>query len=351
MGEKVHILVTGNMGYVGTVLVETIHRHQPEIIVSGLDNGYFAPCLTLAVPILPETHLRNQHFADVRNLPSSLFEGIDAVIQLAAVSNDPMGNLFSGATEAINYQATMALARQAKQAGVQRFIFASSCSVYGLAEDAPRTEQSTVNPLTPYAQSKVAAEQSLLELASPEFQVTCLRFATACGPSPRLRLDLVLNDFVTDAVLNGSIDILSDGSPWRPLIDARDMGRALLWAAVRPRAEQDFELYNAGCNDWNFQVRDLAFAVRDVFPAVRVQINQAAQPDQRSYQVDFSKFAAAAGPYAPHRKLASTIVDLASLLEASSFQENDFRNSDLVRLCYLRKLIAHQVLDQDLRWQ
>ena len=170
---------------------------------------------------------------DVRAITAVDLTDVDAVIHLAAISNDPMGNAYERVTEDINYQGTLAVARAAREAGARHFVFASSCSVYGFAEDGARNEQSSVNPLTAYARSKVASEQSLAQLAGPDFIVTCLRFATACGASPRLRLDLVLNDFVASAVTSGVIKILSDGTPWRPLINVEDMARAFDWAIDR----------------------------------------------------------------------------------------------------------------------
>ena len=345
-----HILVTGNMGYVGSVLVETIRENLTGATITGLDNGYFASCLTRTPAVMPETLLDRQLFYDVRDLGENIFENVDAVIHLSAVSNDPMGNLYKKATDEINHQSSLNIAKEAKNAGVQKFVFASSCSVYGQAESASRTEDSEVNPLTPYARSKVEAEEGLRDLADPDFHVTCLRFATACGPSPRLRLDLVLNDFVTDALVNGNITILSDGSPWRPLIDVRDMGKALVWAAAFQNASQPFSLFNAGCNDWNFQVRDLAFEVQKVLGGTEVSINSEAAPDKRSYKVDFSRFAEAAGGFAPEREISETISALRELLVSFEFEEKDFRGSDLIRLRYLDKLIGKGLLDEGLRW-
>lgn len=345
-----HILITGNMGYVGSVLVGVVRQHLVDATITGLDNGYFASCLTRSPAVIPETVLDHQLFCDVRDLNDNLFNGVDAVIHLSAVSNDPMGNLFAKATDDINHLSSLKIAGLAKAAGVKKFVFASSCSVYGQAENDARTEESEVNPLTPYARSKVQAEEGLRHLADSNFQVTCLRFATACGPSPRLRLDLVLNDFVTDALVNKNITILSDGSPWRPLIDVRDMGKALVWAAAFQNAQEPFTLYNAGCNQWNFQVKDLAHEVQKVLTDTEVSINPEAAPDKRSYLVDFSRYEKDAGSFAPDRDLDNTIAAVRDLLVSFDFQESDFRNSELIRLRYLDKLISGNLLDQDLRW-
>src|SRR6186713_2568307 len=248
------ILITGNLGYVGPWVTRQLRVGYPDASLIGVDIGYFAHCLTDACR-LPETLLDAQYFADIRRLPSALLEGVDAVVHLAAISNDPMGNAFEDVTFDVNYRAGIELARKAKAAGVRSFVFASSCSVYGSADDHPRTERSEVAPLTAYAKSKVLTELGLRELAGPGFRVSCLRFATACGMSDRLRLDLVLNDFVACAISTRRITVLSDGTPWRPLINVRDMARAIEWAIERHAdAGGDCLIVNAGTNAWNYQV-------------------------------------------------------------------------------------------------
>ena len=190
-----HILVTGNMGYVGPNLVNHLRQTFPDARLTGLDTGYFAHCLTGALH-LPENCLNTQHFQDIRNVSEDLLEGVDAIVNLAAISNDPMGNVFERPTNEINYEAGIRLAKLAKKAGVRHFVFASSCSVYGFAENQPRKETDAVSPLTAYARSKIDTEVGLQELADANFVTTCLRFPTACGMSDRLRLDLVLNDLL-----------------------------------------------------------------------------------------------------------------------------------------------------------
>jgi nucleoside-diphosphate-sugar epimerase len=208
------ILVTGNMGYIGPVLVKHLKRNYPEIGIVGYDIGYFANCLTHA-GVLPEVYVDTQIFGDIRNFPEHLLQGIDVVVNLAAISNDPMGKKFEEITMDINHRSGIKLAKMAKKAGVSHFVFASSCSMYGAADDFPKTETSELNPLTAYAKSKVFSENDLMPLADENFVVTCLRFGTACGFSPRLRLDLVLNDFVAGAIVLKEISILSNGTPWR----------------------------------------------------------------------------------------------------------------------------------------
>ena len=219
------VLITGNMGYVGSVLVRHLRERFFDAKLVGYDSGYFAHCLT-ASDTLPECVLNRQIFGDVRKFSKDYLKGVDAVVHLAAISNDPMGNRFESVTEEINYLAGVEIAKLALEAGVQKFVFASSCSVYGAAEGGPRREADPLNPLTAYARSKIATEQALSKWDSGPMTITALRFATACGMSERLRLDLVLNDFVACALSSGKISVLSDGTPWRPLIDVKDMARA-----------------------------------------------------------------------------------------------------------------------------
>jgi nucleoside-diphosphate-sugar epimerase len=345
------ILITGNMGYVGPGVVERLRLNHATVRLIGLDTGFFATNLLRGHP-LPERLLDAQRFADLRELPLDVLNDIDAIVHLAAISNDPMGNTYERATEAINLEGTIHLARTAKQAGVRRFVFASSCSVYGFAEDGARTEDSSVNPLTAYARSKVASEEELCRLAGPDFIVTCLRFATACGPSPRLRLDLVLNDFVASAVATGKIQILSDGTPWRPLIAVEDMARAIEWALWRtPSNGGEATVVNAGSNQWNYQIHELAGAVASAVANTTVEINKNAAADKRSYRVDFSRFAQLAPQHQPQATLDSVISSLRSQLEAAGFSDPNFRTSEFMRLNMLAKLVAAGDLTSDLRWK
>jgi nucleoside-diphosphate-sugar epimerase len=345
-----NILITGNMGYVGSVLVQHLRASDPSVTIIGLDTGYFSDCLAHSTRF-PECSVDVQYFADVRALPEHTLSEVDAVVYLAAISNDPMGQQFESATLEVNYRCALRVAQAAKRAGAHSFILASSCSVYGYGETQPRTERSEVNPLTAYARSKVLAERALAQEATPEFTITCLRFATACGMSPRLRLDLVLNDFVASAVASRRITVLSDGSPWRPLIHVRDMARAIQWAIGRDRqAGGDFLVINAGSDAWNFQVKDLAQAVADVIAGVEVSINHSAQPDRRSYQVDFGLFRELAPRHQPRWNLASAISDLQHGLEAMQFRDADFRHSRLIRLQVLADLRAQGYLTGELFW-
>jgi len=343
------ILITGNAGYIGPSVLRRFRQSYPQATLIGLDKGFFAHCLTNA-DILPECRADIQYFSDVRRFRPETLQGVDAVVHLAAISNDPMGNTFEKVTFDINFLASVELAKQAKMAGVKTFIFASSCSMYGQADDTPRKETSALNPLTAYAKSKVRTEVELQKLADKNFKVTCLRFATACGMSDRLRLDLVVNDFVACAVTSGNITILSDGTPWRPLIHVKDMARAFDWAISRDVAHGDFLAVNVGSNTWNYQVKELAEAVAKVVPGVSISINKNAPPDNRSYRVDFSLYERLAPKHQPEVDLLTAIAELKEGLEAMGFSDRNFRGSKYMRLEVLKGLRQKGMLDGDLEW-
>lgn len=338
------------MGYLGPCVVQRLRASYPGATLIGFDMGYFANCL--ANPrILPECRVDLQYFSDVRSFPENILQDIDGIVYLAAISNDPMGSTFEGPTYDINYRATIDLANMAKKKGVRKFVYASSCSMYGSADDGPRTEKSPLNPLTAYAKSKVLSEGDLEKIADKEFVVTSLRFSTACGMSERLRLDLVLNDFVAGAVASKKITILSDGTPWRPLINVKDMARTIDWAVSREPADgDDFLAINIGSDEWNYQVKDLAEAVAKVIPDIDVSLNKNAQPDKRSYRVSFKLFKELAPEYQPQVDLISTIRELKEGLEAMQFRDGDFRNSKFIRLKVLTHLRNEGLLTEKLEW-
>jgi nucleoside-diphosphate-sugar epimerase len=344
------ILVTGNMGYVGPGVVKHLRTVFPEATLIGFDMGYFAPNLTNAL-VLPESRLDAQIFGDVRKITSEVFNGVDAVVHLAAISNDPMSNKYEDITLDVNHRSSVRIAQMAKEAGVSTFVFASSCSMYGAGGDGAKTESSTLNPLTAYARSKVFTERDIEQFADKDFVITCLRFATACGMSDRLRLDLVLNDFVAGAVATGKINILSDGSPWRPLIHVKDMARAIEWAVTRSAGNGgEFLAVNTGSDVWNYQVKDLAQAVAQMIPGTAVSLNPDAAPDKRSYRVNFSLFSQLAPAHLPVHSLEVAIGELYEGLQAMQFKDGDFRNSLLMRLKVLTSLQEHKKIDEQLSW-
>jgi len=344
------ILITGNMGYIGPILVNHLKNIYPDSTILGFDIGFFAQCIT-SNGAFPEVNVDQQIFGDVRNFPEKLLEGVDTVVNLAAISNDPMGKKFEEITLDINYRSCINLAKKAKKAGVRHFVFASSCSMYGAADDFPKTEEASLNPLTAYAKSKVLSENDLQGLASEDFIVTCLRFSTACGFSPRLRLDLVLNDFVAGAITSGEISILSDGTPWRAMVHVRDMSRAIEWASNRKLSNGgSFTAVNIGTNKWNHQVKTMALAVQQLIPGINVTINQDATSDKRSYKVNFEKFERIAPDHQPQYDLEKTILDLESGLKSTGFNNPDFRNSTLIRLKVLNDFQEQGLLNENLNW-
>lgn len=342
------IVILGNMGYVGSVLTQHLRRAYPTATLVGFDTGFFASCLT-RVDYMPERELNQQYFGDIRNFPDEVLFHTDMVINLAAISNDPMGSRFEDITMEVNYKSCIKVARRAKALGVKSFVFASSCSVYGFTKNIA-TEISNVNPLTAYARSKVYSERDLRPLADDDFTVTCLRFSTACGMSPRLRLDLVLNDFVACALASRKITILSDGTPYRPLINVKDMALAMDWAISRDPSLGAFLAINVGSESWNFQVSKLAEAVASVIPDIDISINTSAPADKRSYLVDFSLYRILAPSHQPVCDLRSTIQDLKAGLEAMKFSDSDFRNSNMMRLKVLTTLQEQERLNDQLVW-
>jgi nucleoside-diphosphate-sugar epimerase len=344
------VLIVGNMGYVGPVLSRYLRAARPDATIHGFDNAYFAHCLT-GVKVLPERSLDEQFYGDVRTISKDMLRGYDAVIQLAAISNDPMGNQFEAVTMDVNQNSALTVAGYAAEVGVKHFVFASSCSVYGIAQGGPRKESDALNPITAYAKSKIGTEQGLQALDT-EMVVTCLRFATACGMSDRLRLDLVLNDYVACALTTGEITVLSDGTPWRPLIDVADMARAMDWAIDRkPENGGRYLSVNAGSNSSNYQVKDLAEAVAAAVPGTRISINYAAPVDSRSYQADFTLYEKLAPTHQPLVDLNQSVQNLIAGLKRMDFKDQDFRKSNLIRLVVLQDHISSERLSRDLEWQ
>ena len=344
------ILITGNLGYVGPVVVKHLRQVLPGSTLLGLDTGFFEDCLSVR-NCSAEHFPHYQYYGDVRNINLDFLEGIDAIIHLAAISNDPMGNKFRESTMNINYDGTVNLARLAKKAKVKSFVFASSCSMYGNATLNAKIESDELNPLTVYAKSKVLSEKKLESLAGSNFTVTALRFSTAAGWSCRLRLDLVLNDFVSSAMLNKEIVILSNGEPWRPIIDVKDMARAIEWGVKRtPNLGGNFLAVNVGSNDANYKIKDLAGLVADVIPDVKISINPNASHDNRSYKVNFDLFNKLAPQHKPQVKLIDTIKELQEGIVQMRFSSKNIYSTKYIRLNILNELIEKHKLSWDLNW-
>jgi nucleoside-diphosphate-sugar epimerase len=344
------IIILGNLGYIGPAVTRRFRLSFPDAELIGFDIGYFAHCLSHPAH-LPEVQLDRQVFGDIRQFPEPLLDGVDAVVDLAAISNDPMGNEFEEVTMEVNYRAAVRLAKMCKRNQVKRFVYASSCSVYGSASQYPKKEDDELNPLTAYARSKIAAEKELERLADDAFTVTCPRFATACGFSARLRLDLALNDFVAGAWVDRQIEILSDGTPWRPMINTRDMARAFEWGVLRKQEQGgSFLAVNTGSNDWNNQIKPLAEAVAAEIPGTQVSVNTEAAPDKRSYRVNFDLYQKLAPDHQPRLDLKSTIRELRDGLEAMHFNDPQFRESQFIRLRTLSRLREQGLLNDQLEW-
>jgi len=338
----VKVLLTGHAGYLGAVMAPALAAAGHEVV--GLDTGYFEECT-----IGPEPGALPVHRVDLRDAGPEVFDGVDAVAHLGALSNDPLGSLAPELTYEINIDATMHLARVARDAGVRRFLFSSSCSIYGanggddlVDEDAP------MRPVTPYAESKVRVEDGLHGLADDDFTPVYLRNATAYGWSPRLRLDLVLNDLVATALLTGEVRVLSDGTPWRPIVHAADIAGAFAAALAAPRDTVHDRAFNIGFSGENYQVRDIAEIVAEVVPGSRVNITGESGADPRSYRVDFSRAAAAFPDWVQAWDARRGAEDLRDRLGAAGFDEAG--RWRYVRLRWLQSLRDAGRLDPDLRW-
>ena len=346
-------LVTGNLGYIGPILAKYIKKRDQDAFIIGFDTGFFLNCSISSQMPKSKSYFDLQVYSDVREygIMEEYLTGVDHGIQLAAISNDPMGNEFAGVTCEINQVSSIHLAKRCIDLGISSFTFASSCSVYGAGSDAPRTEQDPTNPLTAYAKSKIGTEEALKNLDSlGSTKITCLRFATACGYSPNLRLDLVLNDFVATALTTDTIKILSDGSPWRPLIDVEDMARALYWACIRENGK-NLEIINIGSEAWNYQIKDLAESTKSVLGEhILIELNSKAAPDKRSYQVSFEKFfSLAPKEFTPQINLKESIIRIFEGIKPYKNEILSNRNH-LIRLSVLRDHKAMKHLDEKLFW-
>jgi nucleoside-diphosphate-sugar epimerase len=337
------VLVTGSEGYIGSVLTPMLIER--DFAVVGLDAGWYRPC-TFSPPG-EEFVLWNM---DTRDIRREDLEEFNAVMYLAALSNDPVGNLDPSLTFEINHRATMHFARLAKEAGVERFIFSSSCSLYGAAGDDFIDEDGRMNPVTAYGETKAMVDRELRELADDNFSPVLLRNATAYGASPRLRLDLVLNDLVASAVTTGKILMLSDGTPWRPIVHVQDICQAFIAAATAPREAIHNQAFNIGSTSENYRIAELAEFVAEVVPDAEIEYAPGATGDKRCYRVDFSKAAEALPGFSPQwnaRRGARELYD-AYLEQAITVAET--KGPRYRRLGRLKELLQSRQLDESLRW-
>lgn len=337
------VLVAGDRGYIGTVLVPLLRSagHQVE----GLDLGLYEGCDLGAGP--PAATGRPP--LDLRDVQPDDLAGYEAVVCLAALSNDPLGHLNPAATFSVNLEGTLRLARAAKTAGATRFLFASSCSLYGAAGSVAVGEDADLAPVTPYGQTKVLAERELSQLADDRFSPTYLRNATAYGGSPRLRLDIVVNNLTAVALTTGEVRLESDGSPWRPLVHVEDICRAFLAVLEAPRELVHDEPFNVGRGADNVQVRDIAEMVRDAVPGSRLSFADGAGPDLRSYRVDFAKLADTLPGLSLRWNVPKGIGELINDYSDHGLTYGEFTSSRFVRLRRIRELMSAGLIDEMLR--
>lgn len=337
------VLVTGHRGYIGSVLTPLLVREGHD--VTGLDTGYFDDC-TLVPDVLKVPEIRR----DLRDVRAEDVEGFDAVVHLGALSNDPIGNLNTAWTEEINTRATIRLAELAKAAGVRRFLFSSSCIMYGMSEAAVVDETAPLAPRTDYARSKVDAERALSELSDDGFAVTRLRNGTVYGLSPRMRFDTVMNDFMGSAVTRGKIVVLGDGAPWRPVVHVLDLSRAFGMVLEAPLELVAGEAFNNGHASLNYKIRDLAEAAVEAVPGATLEILGETGADQRTYQADFSKFARTFPDFTWEWTPARGAIELRDAFLRYGVTEADYTDAKFTRLRWLSRLMESGELDEDLRW-
>lgn len=340
------LMITGNTGYIGSVM--TRFFKQCGYKVKGLDLQLYKGC-EFVEQFDPPDH---QITKDIRNVNEEDLDGVTDIIHLAALSNDPLGELNQNLTYEINYKGTLKLANLAKKTGVKKFLFSSSCSMYGISDsDMPLTEDGSLNPITAYAKSKVFAERDLSQLADDNFHPVFMRNATVYGVSPMLRLGLVVNNLVAWAHTTGKVAILSDGTPWRPIIHVEDMCRAFKAVLEAPVENVHDQAFNIGLNEENYQIKDLALMVEKIVPDCRAEILNETGSDERSYRVDFSKLKEIFPEFAPQWNVEKGIDQLYKSYTENNFTLDDFESVKFFRIRWIKELIENGVIDKGLKFR
>jgi nucleoside-diphosphate-sugar epimerase len=339
-----NVLLTGHKGYIGAVAAPLLRAAGHE--VSGFDSDLYAGC-----DFGKESEAISEMRKDLRDLTIADLQGFDAVVHLAALSNDPLGSLDAKLTYDINHLASLNLAKLAKQAGVERFVFSSSCSTYGAAGDDFLDESAALNPVTPYGESKVLVERGLRLLADENFSPTCMRNATAYGASPRLRLDIVLNDLVASACTTGCILIKSDGTPWRPITHIRDIVAAIVAVLAAPREVVHNETFNVGRTGENYRIRELADIVAETVPGCQVQYAPGGGPDKRCYRVTCDKICRVLPEFRPQWTARKGAQELYDAYREVGLTAEDLERGRYIRLAQIQRLQKAGRLDNSLRWR
>ena len=337
------VLVTGHSGYIGVVLVPMLLQAGHE--VAGFDSELFARCTFGEAPLQVPSICK-----DIRDASLADLDGFDALLHLAGLSNDPLGDLNPDLTYEINHQASLRLARIAKEAGIHRFIFSSSCSNYGAAGEAMLNEGSDFNPVTPYGKSKVMVEQDVGELASDSFCPVFLRNATAYGLSSRLRFDLVLNNLVAWALTTGKIYLKSDGQSWRPMVHVEDISRAFLAVLEAPREKVHNRAFNIGRTEENYRIMDLAEIVAQVVPDCKLEFAPDASPDKRSYRVNCDLAQQTLSNFKPRWTVLEGARELFNAYKRLGLSPDEFEGPRYKRITHIRELMSQGLLGRDLRW-
>lgn len=338
------VLVTGSQGYIGTILVPMLQKEGHDVV--GLDTDLYKRCtFSGQLPVLKTFHM------DVRDVSKDDIAGFDAIIHLAGLSNDPLGDYQPEITKDINEIASVRLAQLAKAAGIKRFLFASSCSNYGAAGSDFLTEKSQFNPVTPYGISKVKVEQALMTIADDNFSPTYIRASTAYGMSPRIRFDLVVNNLTAWAFTTGQVYLKSDGTPWRPIVHVEDISSAYIAALHAPRKAVHNEAFNIGTTTENYKIREIAEIVKDVVPGCKIEYAPDATPDKRCYRVDCNKIARVLHDFKPQWTVRRGVEQLYEEYKRIGLTLEEFEGPKFMRIAHVKHLIEDGLLDNDLRWK